>query len=114
MRDGTPRVLMPPGATAGDSPGAGGRPLGALLRRAGVVVVAVPVQTPLVADAGQREEAAGVHRRVRDARRPVERGRRGPCIAPGEARALEAAAGCLFPLGLGREPMARSGLRRPP
>src|SRR5438128_10724447 len=107
VRDGAPRIGVPPGAAAADAPVAGGRPPRIARGRARVVALVEPVGAPLVAHASEIREPVRVPRRLADARRPVERAV-GLRVAPGIARALEAAARRLLPLRLGRQP--RPGL----
>src|SRR5438876_2658759 len=111
VRDGAPRIGVPPGAAAADPSVAGGRPPRIARGRARVVALVEPVGTPLVAHAREIREPERVPRCLADARRPVERAV-GLRIAPGIAGALEAAARCLLPLRLGRQPRPGPPRRR--
>src|SRR5207302_710043 len=102
--DRAPRVRVAPGAAARDAAPAAFGPGRVPRRRTPVVVVAVPVEAPLVADAGEIGQAERVWRRGGDPRRAIEPLDR-PRVAPREARVLEAAARRLLPLGLGGEPV---------
>src|SRR5262252_2822768 len=80
--DRRPRILMSPGTSARSAPRV------------------VAVQTPLVADAGQRVKAEHVRLAVHDARGPGRASSAGVRIAPGKA-GPNAAAGSMLPPRLG-------------
>src|SRR5262249_4880826 len=114
VRHRAPRILVAPGAAARDATRAGLGPLRIPLGRSRVVAVVVPVQAPLVADAGEGEEPQRVCRRLGGAGRPVEAGALRTVRAPWEARAPEPAARRLLPLRLGREPTGSAVAGRSP
>src|SRR3989441_12793844 len=62
VRDGAPRIGVPPGAAAADPPVAGGRPPRMARARARVVALVEPVAAPLVALAREIREPERVPR----------------------------------------------------
>src|SRR5512144_1963932 len=104
MRHRAPRILVPPRAAAGHASRARFRAVGVALGRPRVVGLVLPVEAPLVADAGEREQAPGIGRRLGWAGRPIEAGPGRALVAPGKARAVQPAPRRLLPLGLRREP----------
>src|SRR5256886_13421953 len=90
VRDGAPWIGVPPGAAPTDAPVASGRASRIPSGRVGVVTLVEPVGAPLVAHAREIHDPERIRRRLADGRWPVE-GARGPRVAPGIARALEAA-----------------------
>jgi len=115
MRHRAPWVVMPPGAAAGDAPGARLRPARVALGRSGIVGLILPVETPLVARRPKARVAPRVWAVVSHrARRPIEAGAGRPRLAQGKAGGVEPAARGLLPLGLRRQAQPRPGALGPP
>src|SRR5262245_7731195 len=113
--DGTPRDLVPPGAAAGDAAGPGRWAGRGLFRGDRIVIVGVPVATPLVDAAGEIGQAEAVDRAAPHSQWPGERqahvgeDRGGRRIAPRIARAVEPAPRRLLPLRLGGQAVGGAG-----